>query len=272
MLVNWSEKADYPTRMVTAWKLAPCLAAGNTIVIKSSELTPLYGLKLAALVKEAGFPAGVVNIVAGLGTVAGSALSEHMQVRKIAFTGSTATGRAILKAAASSNLKKVTLELGGKGPTIIFNDADLDNAVFWATLGITANNGQTCVAGSRIYVQEGIYDRFLEAFTAASSTAVAGDPLLSTTTKGPIVSPDQHAKVMRYIQKGQEEGARILHGGSQPDSGFIDNTTFVDVHEDMTIVKEEIFGPVAVSGGQICRSSACLFALVSCRSQMPGYF
>lgn len=236
---------------MTIWKLASCLAAGNTLIIKTSELTPLYGIKLAGLIKEAGFPPGVVNIVTGLGAVAGSALSEHMEVRKIAFTGSTLTGRAIMKAAASSNLKKVTLELGGKGPTIIFNDADLENAVFWATLGITANNGQICVAGSRIYVQEGIYDQFLAAFTAASSKAVAGDPLLNTTTKGPIVSSDQHAKVMGYIKKGQEEGARLLHGGGQPSPGYIDDTAFVDVHEDMTIMKEEIFGPVAVNTVQI---------------------
>ncbi|QVM07984.1 hypothetical protein D8B26_002680 [Coccidioides posadasii str. Silveira] len=231
--------------IVTMWKLAPCIAAGNTLVLKTSELTPLYGIKLAALIKEAGFPAGVVNIVTGLGAVAGRALSEHMDVRKIAFTGSTLTGRAIMKAAASSNLKKVTLELGGKGPTIIFDDADLKNAVFWATLGITANNGQICVAGSRIYVQEGIYEKFIAAFSAASTKAVAGDPLLSNTTKGPIVSADQHSKIMGYIKKGQDEGARLLHGGGQPAPGYIENTAFVDVNEDMTIMREEIFGPVA---------------------------
>ncbi|EEP79751.1 aldehyde dehydrogenase [Uncinocarpus reesii 1704] len=219
---------------------------GKSLVIPDGmAYTHREPLGLSELIREAGFPAGVVNIVTGLGPVAGRALSEHMEVRKIAFTGSTLTGRAILKAAASSNLKKVSLELGGKGPTIIFDDADLENAVFWASTAITAHNGQICAAGSRIYVQEGIYDKFIAAFTAASSKAIAGDPLLSTTTKGPIVSAGQHSKIMGYIKKGQEEGARLLHGGGQPANGYIENTAFVDVQEDMTIMKEEIFGPVA---------------------------
>ncbi|PGH27934.1 hypothetical protein AJ80_00188 [Polytolypa hystricis UAMH7299] len=233
--------------VVTIWKLAPCLVAGNTLIIKSSELTPLYGIKLAMLTKEAGFPPGVVNILAGLGPVAGQALAEHMEVRKVAFTGSVLTGRSILKAAAASNLKKVTLELGGKGPTIIFNDADFDNAVLWASVGITAHNGQICAAGSRIYVQEGIYENFIAAFKEASQKAILGDPLLATTTKGPIVSATQHANIMSYIEKGKQEGARLLHGGAVPSDGSqsVENTAFVDVGEDMTIMKEEIFGPVA---------------------------
>ncbi|PKX97961.1 putative aldehyde dehydrogenase [Aspergillus novofumigatus IBT 16806] len=207
--------------MITIWKLAPALATGNSLIIKTSENSPLYGQKLAQLIIEAGFPAGVVNILAGLGLPAGQSLAEHASIRKVSFTGSSATGRKILSAAAKTNLKKVSLELGGKGPSIVFDDCDLENALLWTRIGITANNGQICAAGSRIYVQDTIYDKFLEAYVRASkeNPGVAGDPLDPATTKGPI----------KVGEKGY----------------FVENTAFADVAEDAAIMKEEIFGPVA---------------------------
>ena len=236
--------------MITIWKLAPALATGNTLVIKSSELSPLYGQRLAELVKEAGIPAGVVNIVTGDGATAGQALSEHMDVRKVAFTGSALAGRKILQAASRTNLKKVSLELGGKGPSIVFDDCDLENALLWTRIGITENNGQICAAGSRIYVQADIYDRFIEAYKKAAATAstVAGNPLDPTTTKGPVISRIQHEKILDYIRQGKESGARLLFGGERiGEKGyFVQNTAFADVAEDASIMREEIFGPVAV--------------------------
>ncbi|KAE8329974.1 aldehyde dehydrogenase domain-containing protein [Aspergillus sergii] len=235
--------------MITIWKLAPALAAGNSLIIKPSELSPLYAQKLALLIQEAGFPAGVVNIISGDGASAGRALAEHMAVRKISFTGSSATGRQILKTAASTNLKRVNLELGGKGPSIVFDDCDLDNAVLWTRIGITANNGQICAAGSRIYVQKSIYEKFLEAYKkmAEGSPSVIGNPLDPATTKGPIVSAAQHNKILSYIEQGKQCGARLLFGGEKVgDKGyFVENTAFADVSENATIMKEEIFGPVA---------------------------
>ncbi|KAJ5309370.1 uncharacterized protein N7443_001831 [Penicillium atrosanguineum] len=235
--------------MITIWKLAPALVTGNSLIIKSSELSPLYAQRLAELVKEAGIPAGVVNIVTGEGSSAGQALSEHMEVRKIAFTGSDIAGRKILQAASRTNLKKVSLELGGKGPSIVFDDCDLENALLWTRIGITANNGQICAAGSRIYVQASVYDRFVEAYRNASVSAptVAGDPLDTSTTKGPVVSQAQHQKILDYIRQGKESGARLLFGGEPiGDKGyFVQNTAFADVADDATIMREEIFGPVA---------------------------
>ena len=236
--------------MITIWKLAPALAAGNVLIIKPSEMSPLYAQKLATLIREAQFPAGVVNIIPGDGTSAGRALSEHMLVRKIAFTGSTATGRQILKAAAATNLKQVSLELGGKGPSIVFNDCDLENALLWTRIGITTHNGQICAAGSRIYVQKTIYEEFLRRYKdiAANTPVVFGDPLDPNVTKGPIVSRTQHSKVLKYIEQGQQCGSRLLFGGERVgEKGyFVQDTAFVDVPEDATILKEEIFGPVAV--------------------------
>ncbi|KAJ5720100.1 hypothetical protein N7493_006978 [Penicillium malachiteum] len=235
--------------MITIWKLAPAIVTGNTLIIKSSENSPLYALRLAELIKEAGIPAGVVNIVAGDGPNAGQALSEHMEVRKIAFTGSAIAGRKIMQAAAKTNLKKVSLELGGKGPSIVFDDCDLENALLWTRIGITANNGQICAAGSRIYVQDSIYDRFIEAYkkAAADAPTVAGNPLDPTTTKGPVVSRVQHEKILDYIRQGKECGARLLFGGERiGEKGyFVQNTAFADVGDDATIMREEIFGPVA---------------------------
>ncbi|KAJ4244992.1 hypothetical protein NW762_014198 [Fusarium torreyae] len=236
--------------MITSWKLAPALAAGNTLIIKTPELAPLYGQKLGQLIVEAGFPPGVVNIICGLGTVAGQALADHNEVRKLSFTGSTNVGRSILVSAAKSNLKRVSLELGGKGPSIVFADANWENALAWATAGITVHNGQVCAAGSRIYVQEEIYDRFVADFSARTKDAVVGDPLLDETTKGPVISSTQKERIMGYIAKAKKEGTNLLHGGDdQGNTGskghFVPNTAFQNVSPEATIIREEIFGPVA---------------------------
>ncbi|KAK0382772.1 hypothetical protein NLU13_9868 [Sarocladium strictum] len=231
--------------MVTSWKLAPAIATGNCLIIKTPELSPLYGQKLAELVVEAGFPPGVISVLCGLGHVAGQRLAEHPDVWKLSFTGSPPVGRQILATAARTNLKKVTLELGGKGPSIVFSDADFENALMWTSAGITVNNGQICAAGSRIYVQDTIYDKFVAEFSARTRDAVAGDPLLSETTKGPMISKTQKDRVMSYIQKAQDEKLSLLHGGANEPGNFVPNTAFVDVGEDSIIMREEIFGPVA---------------------------
>jgi aldehyde dehydrogenase (NAD+) len=178
------------------WKIGPAIAAGNTIVMKTAEQTPLSALVAATLIKEAGFPPGVINIISGFGKIAGAAIASHMDVDKVAFTGSTVVGRTILKAAASSNLKKVTLELGGKSPNIVFEDADLDNAISWVNFGIFFNHGQCCCAGSRIYVQDTIYDKFLEKFKARAAANVVGDPFAKDTFQGPQVSQVQFDRIM----------------------------------------------------------------------------
>jgi aldehyde dehydrogenase (NAD+) len=178
------------------WKIGPAIATGNTVVIKTAEQTPLSALIAARLVKEAGFPPGVINVISGFGKSAGAAIASHMDVDKVAFTGSTLVGRSILKAAASSNLKKVTLELGGKSPNIVFDDADIDNAISWVNFGIFYNHGQCCCAGSRIYVQEGIYDKFVERFKERASKNVVGDPFDKNTFQGPQVSQTQFDRIM----------------------------------------------------------------------------
>lgn len=233
--------------MIAFWKLAPAIAAGNVLVLKTPESTPLWGQKLAELVRESGFPPGVINIICGYGAVAGQALSEHMDVRKLAFTGSPGVGRQILTSAARSNLKRVSLELGGKSPSIVFDDADWENALFWTTLGITASNGQICAAGSRIYVQTTIYDRFLKDFTRCIRDVVPGNPFSPETTKGAVASKGQLEKIVEYVEKGKKSGARLLHGGQQLANGgyLIENTAFADVPEDADIMREEVFGPLA---------------------------
>jgi aldehyde dehydrogenase (NAD+) len=232
--------------VMQAWKLAPALACGNTIVLKPSELTPLTALKVAALFKEAGFPRGVVNIVSGYGKPTGSAIAYHMKIDKVAFTGSTTVGKLILKASADSNLKKVSLELGGKSPNIIFADSDLDQAVRWAHMGIFYNHGQCCCAGSRVYVESAVYDEFLEKFKEHTERIKIGDPFLSDTYQGPQISKQQFDKIMSYIETGKKEGAKCLTGGERHgDEGyFIKPTIFTEVNEKMTIMQEEIFGPV----------------------------
>ncbi|KAI9278813.1 aldehyde dehydrogenase domain-containing protein [Phascolomyces articulosus] len=237
---------NFPMVMLT-WKIAPAICTGNTIVVKTSEMTPLSALKLAQLVKEAGFAPGVINILTGYGHIAGDALARHMKVAKIAFTGSVNVGRAIMKAAAESNLKKITLELGGKSPNIIFDDVEnLDEAVFWARFGMFYNAGQVCFAGSRIYVQEGIYDKFLEKFKAMTLSGKVGDPFAADTFQGPQISETQLNRVMKYIDIGKKEGATCYLGGNKVGNAgyFIEPTVFTDVTPNMTIMKEEIFGPV----------------------------
>lgn len=236
---------NFPILML-AWKIGPALAAGNTVVLKTAEQTPLSGLYLGKLVKEAGFPKGVLNIISGLGRVAGNAMSYHMDIDKLAFTGSTQVGRLILQAAAKSNLKKVTLELGGKSPNIVFDDADIDNAISWANFGIFFNHGQCCCAGSRVLVQEGIHDKFVARFKERAAQNKLGDPFAADTFQGPQVSQLQFERIMDYIKHGKQEGATIATGGERHgDKGyFIQPTLFTDVTQNMKIAQEEIFGPV----------------------------
>jgi len=232
--------------LMWAWKIGPAIATGNTIVLKTAEQTPLSALVAATLVKEAGFPPGVINIISGFGKIAGAAIAAHMDVDKVAFTGSTLVGRQIMKAAAGSNLKKVTLELGGKSPNIVFNDADIENAISWVNFGIFYNHGQCCCAGSRIYVESGIYDKFIERFKARALQNKVGDPFAKDTFQGPQVSQLQFDRIMGYIDEGKKAGATVVTGGERHgDKGyFIQPTIFSDVTEDMKIVQEEIFGPV----------------------------
>ncbi|EFQ35179.1 aldehyde dehydrogenase [Colletotrichum graminicola] len=236
---------NFPLLML-AWKIGPALATGNTIVMKTAEQTPLSALVFANLVKEAGFPPGVFNLINGFGKVAGAALSAHMDVDKIAFTGSTLVGRQIMKAAASSNLKKVTLELGGKSPNIVFDDADIEQAISWVNFGIYYNHGQCCCAGTRIFVQESIYDKFLAAFKKRAEQNKVGDPFHPETFQGPQVSQLQFDRIMGYIKAGKDEGATVETGGARHgDKGyFIQPTIFSNVRPDMKIMQEEIFGPV----------------------------
>jgi len=232
--------------LMWAWKIGPALATGNCVVLKTAEQTPLSGLFAATLVEKAGIPAGVVNILSGFGKTAGAAIASHMDIDKVAFTGSTVVGRTILQAAAKSNLKKVTLELGGKSPNIVFNDANIDDAISWVNFGIFFNHGQCCCAGSRIYVQSGIYDKFIEAFKQRTSKNVVGDPFKADTFQGPQVSKLQFDRIMNYIQSGKEAGAKVETGGERHgnEGYFIQPTIFSNVSEDMKIMQEEIFGPV----------------------------
>ncbi|SPO25629.1 probable indole-3-acetaldehyde dehydrogenase [Ustilago trichophora] len=237
---------NFPLLMF-AWKLGPALATGNTIVLKTAEQTPLSAIKMCELIVEAGFPPGVVNVISGFGPVAGAAISQHMDIDKIAFTGSTLVGRNIMKAAASTNLKKVTLELGGKSPNIIFKDADLDQAVRWSAFGIMFNHGQCCCAGSRIYVEEDIYDAFMEKMTAYCKALQVGDPFSENTFQGPQVSQLQYDRIMEYIESGKKDANLHLGGVRKGNEGyFIEPTIFTDVPHDAKIAKEEIFGPVVV--------------------------
>jgi aldehyde dehydrogenase (NAD+) len=240
---------NYPINM-WAWKVAPALACGCTIVMKPSELTPLTALLLSKLVVEAGFPPGVVNTIPSLGPIGGAALAAHRDVDKVAFTGSTATGRKIMEAAARSNLKKVSLELGGKSPHLIFESADLDQAANWACLGILYNTGQDCTAGSRLYVQDSIYDKFVALLVQKTKELVIGDGFDEKSGGGPVVSKVQYDKVWGYIEKGKAQGAKLELGGQKrPGKGFfVDPTIFANITQDMDIVRDEIFGPVLSVG------------------------
>ncbi len=235
--------------LLAAWKLAPALAAGNTVVIKPSEFTSASTLEFVKLVEEAGFPPGVVNVVTGFGKDVGTALVTHPLVKKIAFTGSDATGRLINEQAAKG-FKRVSLELGGKSPNIVFADAKIEDAVNGAVSGIFAATGQTCIAGSRLLLEESIHDEFVERLLALAKTARMGDPMSMDTQVGPVTTRPQYDKVLGYIDIAKKEGARLLMGGgaaSRPECGkgwFVEPTVFAGVNNRMRIAQEEVFGPV----------------------------
>jgi NAD-dependent aldehyde dehydrogenases len=230
-----------------AWKCAPAIAAGCSVVVKPSEFTSASTLEFAALTKEAGFPDGVFNVVTGLGPTVGAALVDHPDVAKITFTGSDRTGAAIY-AQAARTMKRVTLELGGKSPNIVFADADLDKAAAGVISGIFAATGQTCIAGSRLLVQNSIKDAFTERLVQLGRSAKKGDPMLPDTNIGPVTTPAQYQKILDYIDIAKREGARCVLGGQpasdMPGGQFVEPTIFVDVTPGMRIAREEVFGPV----------------------------
>jgi aldehyde dehydrogenase (NAD+) len=232
--------------LMQAWKLGPALACGCTVVMKPAEQTPLTALRVGELMLEAGFPEGVVNLLPGYGPTAGAAIARHMDVDKVAFTGSTEVGHLIMKAAAETNLKRVTLELGGKSPNVIFADADMDQAVEGAHFALFFNQGQCCCAGSRVYVEEKIYDEFVDRSIERAKKRTVGNPFDKNTEQGPQVDQDQFNKVMSYIESGKNEKAKLGTGGGRVgDRGyFIEPTVFSDVTDNMKIAQEEIFGPV----------------------------
>lgn len=233
--------------MMAAWKIAPALATGCTVILKPAEQTPLSALYLAKLVAEAGFPEGVINIVPGYGETAGDALVQHPDVNKIAFTGSTGVGKSIMKKAADT-MKRVTLELGGKSPNIILPDADLTKAAPGVFSGIMANQGEVCSAGSRVYIQKKAFDNVMADLMDYAKNVKQGSGLTPGTDMGPLVSKEQQDRVVNYINKGNSEGAKMLTGGGHTDKGyFVEPTIFTDVDEQMSIAREEIFGPVVVA-------------------------
>ncbi len=231
--------------MMAAWKLAPALAAGCTIVLKPAEQTPLSALRLGELIQEAGIPDGVVNIITGFGETAGAALAEHPDVDKIAFTGSTEVGKLILKAAAG-NLKRVSLELGGKSPAIVFPDADLELAISGTAAAIFYNQGQCCTAASRLFAHKSIYDRLVSGIVAEAGKLKIGHGLDRSVHLGPLVSREQHERVTGFIDSGRSQGAEVVTGGSKADSRgyFVEPTVLAKTNRDMRVVREEIFGPV----------------------------
>lgn len=234
-----------------AWKLAPALAAGNTCVIKTSELTPLSALRMCELFLEAELPSGVVNVTCGTGAVAGDHLARHPKVQKVSFTGSTGVAKLIQRAAAE-NLKVCTLEAGGKSPLVVYDDADLEQAVKWAAFGIFFNKGEICTASSRVYVQDTVYDEFLAKYkTYVEENYKQGDQWTEGVSVGPTVSKAQQERILGYIQSGIEEGATLVTGGkipehTNPNGYYIEPTILADCHQNMKVVKEEIFGPVVV--------------------------
>lgn len=235
--------------LMAAWKLAPALAAGCTVILKPAEQTPLSGLRLADLFEQAGFPPGVVNILTGYGKEAGAPLAAHPGVDKVAFTGSTEVGRQIVAAAGSSNLKKVSLELGGKSPTIVFSDAQRDLAIEGAASAIFFNHGQCCAAGSRLFVQKDAFDEVVGGVAEQAKSIKLGHGLNESTEMGPVVSSVQLNRVCDFLKSGQNEGARALSGGGRAgETGyFVEPTVLVDTHPNMRVVREEIFGPVVVA-------------------------
>jgi acyl-CoA reductase-like NAD-dependent aldehyde dehydrogenase len=243
LIVPW----NFPLLMAVQ-KVAPALACGNTMVLKPAEQTPLTALRLGEILLEAGIPEGVVNVVTGMGPGAGSSIAEHPDIDKVSFTGSTEVGKLILQASAG-NLKRVSLELGGKSPNIVLPDADIDAAVRTAVNGVFFNSGQVCVAGTRIFVQKDQYDGFVDKLTKASAAMTVGDPLNPDTRLGPLVSKEQFDRVNNYMDIGRKEGARVTIGGeSVGGTGyFVKPTVFADVDNKMKIAREEIFGPVAAA-------------------------
>ena len=241
-IVPW----NFPLNLAS-WKFAPALAAGCTVVLKPAEETPLSALLFAEIISEVGFPPGAFNVVPGFGPEAGAALARHPGVDKITFTGSTSIGREVMKMAAETN-KRVTLELGGKSPNLIFADADLDTALKGALAGIFYGKGEVCAAGSRLLVERSIHDEVVERLAAAAAKLTVGDPLEKTTRLGALVSKKQQERVLSYIEKGKAEGARIVAGGRAATVNgkghFVEATVFDQVKPDATIAREEIFGPV----------------------------
>jgi aldehyde dehydrogenase (NAD+) len=248
MITAW----NYPM-LLAAWKVAPALATGCSMVIKPSEMTPLTTFKLAEYCLEAGVPEGVVNVVTGYGPGAGEALARHMEVDKIAFTGSIRTARSLLKASAESNLKRLSLELGGKSPNIIFPDADLERAANSAFWGIYANKGEVCSAGSRLLVHEKVYDEFVGRLAERARAMKVGNPLDPSSEMGAQISKTQMDRILSYIDSGKQDGAQLLCGGERDVEGdkakghYVKPTIFVDVGPQMKIAQEEIFGPVLVA-------------------------
>ena len=244
MIIPWNSPL-----LLLAWKLAPALAAGNTVVVKPSEYTSASALEFMKLIEQAGFPPGVVNVVTGLGAEVGTPLVEHPKVAKVAFTGSDATGQRIYEAAAKG-LKRVSMELGGKSPNIVFDDAHIDNAVKGVISGIFAATGQTCIAGSRLLVQQSIHDQFVDKLVALAKTATMGDPMSLDTQVGPVTNPPQFKKILDYIDIAKGEGAKPVLGGAKatrPECGngwFVEPTIFTGVKNSMRIAQEEVFGPV----------------------------
>lgn len=231
--------------VMQSWKLGPALATGCTIVMKPAEQTPLTALYVAELIKEAGFPPGVINILPGYGPTAGQAICQHPDITKVAFTGSTEVGR-IIQETAASNCKRVTLELGGKSPNIIFKDADLDYAVGMSHFALFFNQGQCCTAGSRNFVEDAIYDEFVEKSVELTKKRTVGNPFDASNDQGPQIDSDQFNKILGLIESGKSEGASLMIGGSRAhDCGyFVQPTIFANVQDNMTIAREEIFGPV----------------------------
>ncbi|MBJ7471968.1 MAG: aldehyde dehydrogenase family protein [Solirubrobacteraceae bacterium] len=231
--------------LMAAWKLGPALTTGCTVILKPAEQTPLSALRLGELILEAGFPEGVVNIVTGIGEEAGAPLAAHPDVDKIAFTGSTEVGKAIVRAAAD-NLKKVTLELGGKSPNLLFDDADMSQAIPGVAQAVFFNQGQVCCAGSRLYVQNGVYDDVLQGMSDHAKSVKVGNGLDPSTDMGPLTSQEQLDRVTNYLNIGESEGARTVTGGHRIGSRgyFVEPTILADTNHSMRVVKEEIFGPV----------------------------
>jgi len=236
---------NFPLLML-AWKWGPALATGCTIILKPAEQTPLTALRMAELAQEADIPDGVINVLPGFGPTAGAAITSHIDIDKVAFTGEGSTGQLVMQAAAKSNLKRVSLELGGKSPNVVFADADLDAAVEGAYFGLFFNQGQCCCAGSRLFVEEKIHDAFVEKLVARAKKQRIGDPFDMATTQGPQISQEQCDRIMGYIDIGVSEGANLLSGGKRVGNKgyFIQPTIFDGVKDNMRIAREEIFGPV----------------------------